>query len=149
MDRFAVAGYRGFSVVSRKEFPAKVCAQAALRSGGICEAARIPHVLEPCSVKLSTGNIFYEHINCDGLTGEPTLENCAVLCKACWLIKTRQYDLPVIAKAKRVERAHLGIRKRTSRPMPGSKRSGVRKRMSGAVERWPADRPSSRQNDHS
>lgn len=121
--------------MSRQEFPSKVKAQASLRSEGYCEAALIPHVLEPCEVKLTVGNIFYEHIICDGLTGEPTLENCACLCKACWRIKTRKYDQPKVAQAKRREQAHLGIRKTPSRPIPGSKASGWKKKMNGVVER--------------
>ena len=48
-----------------------------------------------------------DHINPDGLTGKPTLENARVLCKACHLEKTRG-DVAVIAKAKRREAKHLG-----------------------------------------
>lgn len=43
-------------------------------------------------------------------------------------------DVARIAKAKRQERGQLGLR-RTSRPMPGSKASGLRKRMNGKVEK--------------
>jgi 5-methylcytosine-specific restriction protein A len=35
----------------------------------------------------------------------------------------------------RVRMKHLGIRKRKSRPMPGSRDSGIKKRMDGTVER--------------
>lgn len=95
----------------------------------------IPHVLDPCRAKLSTGNIFYEHIICDGIDGEPVLENCAVLCKSCWRIKTRKYDQPIVAETKRQSRKHLGIRKAKGSPMMGTKASGWKKRMDGGVER--------------
>jgi 5-methylcytosine-specific restriction enzyme A len=43
--------------------------------------------------------------------------------------------VPRIAKAKRQQRAHLGAKARKSRPIPGSRASGLRKRMDGTVER--------------
>ena len=52
----------------------------------------------------------YDHDNPDGLTGEPTLENCKLLCLPCHEEKTRQ-DVAAIAKAKRREARNLGIRK--------------------------------------
>lgn len=36
----------------------------------------------------------------------------------------------------RIRKHHLGIRKKQSRPMPGTRASGIRKRMNGKVERW-------------
>lgn len=36
----------------------------------------------------------------------------------------------------RKRKKHIGLRKSKWRPMPGTKASGIRKRMSGAVERW-------------
>ncbi len=48
---------------------------------------------------------------------------------------TSERDIPAIAKAKRRERKHLGIRPRQSRPLPGTKASGLRKRFDGTVER--------------
>lgn len=47
---------------------------------------------------------------------------------------TAEVDIPRIAKAKRREAIHTGA-KRTSRPIPGSRASGLRKRMNGEVER--------------
>lgn len=110
--------------MSRQEFPNRVRSAAWARSGGQCEC---------CTRKLFPGDIHYDHINPDGLTGEPTLENCQVLCRSCHAPKTKA-DVANIARAKRREAKHLAIRS-TSRPMPGSKASGWRKRMSGQVER--------------
>jgi 5-methylcytosine-specific restriction protein A len=53
----------------------------------------------------------------------------------CAKIKTAR-DQKIIAKVNRVRAKHLGIKKRVSRALPGTRASGIRKRMSGAVERW-------------
>lgn len=111
----------------RREFSRKIKAQAALRAGGRCEN---------CTARLMTGSYHYDHDTPDGLGGEPTLENCKVLCKSCHSIKTTKQDVPAIAKAKRRERARFGIKKHQARPMPGTKASGIRKRMNGNIERW-------------
>ena len=108
----------------RQEFSKKVRLAAWDRAGGRCEA---------CTRKLFVGDIFYDHIAPDGLTGAPTVANCQCLCRSCHAVKTR-IDVANIARAKRREAKHLGIRS-TSRPLPGSKASGWRKRMSGQVER--------------
>jgi len=47
--------------------------------------------------------------------------------------KTRE-DVAIKSETARVRSKHLGIKK-ASRPMPGSKASGLRKRMNGTVER--------------
>ena len=67
--------------------------------------------------------------------GEDVDENCAPVLAWAHKEKTVQ-DVKRIAKGKRVREKHLGARKSRSRPIPGSKRSGVRKRMDGTVERW-------------
>ena len=92
----------------RKEFPGKIRVAAWERSRGLCEN---------CTRRLSPGDVFYEHLVPDGLTGQPTLENCGVYCKTCWSTKTRTYDHPTIAKAKRIEMRHLGA-KRSTQPDP-------------------------------
>ena len=85
----------------RREFPARVKIAAWERSHGHCES---------CTRKLFPGDINYDHDNPDGLTGEPTLDNCKVLCRACHSLKTKD-DVSRISKAKRVEKRHRGIRK--------------------------------------
>lgn len=97
------------------------------RCDGHCEIGMIPDMPEVgCGRKLYPGDINYDHINPDGLTGEPTLENCAVLCRSCHQLKTGKRDVPRIAKAKRREARDIGAY-RARRPMPGSKRSGWKK----------------------
>ncbi len=110
----------------RREFSAKVKVAAYERSQGRCEG---------CGSVLHVGRFAYDHQIPDGLGGEPTLENCMVLCTSCHGAKTAGADVPRIATMKRQKAKHLGA-KTTSRPIPGSKASGIRRRMNGKVERW-------------
>lgn len=86
----------------RREFSAKVKAAAAVRANGHCEQ---------CTRRLMAGDFHYDHDIPDGLDGEPTLENCKVLCRSCHKIKTAEEDVPRIAKAKRNYRKSRGIKK--------------------------------------
>jgi len=106
----------------RREFSAKVKALAFKRAEGCCEG---------CGRKLFSGDIHYDHANPDALGGEPTLENCAVLCRSCHQAKTSKKDIPAIAKSNRVRNRHIGIK-------PPSKFRGWRK-MNGQVV-WAKDR---------
>lgn len=107
----------------RREFPGKIKVAAWKRCSGKCES---------CSNPLSEGDIYYEHIICDALGGPPTLENCGVYCKTCWSLKTRIYDHPTIAKAKRIEMRHLGA-KRSRNPLPGGRNDKLKKKITGQV----------------
>ena len=90
----------------RREFSSKVMVAAFKRSGGHCER---------CSALLYVGKFQYDHANPDGLTGEPTLENCAVLCVNCHGEKTKA-DVKNIAQAKRRERNHVGAKRKREWP---------------------------------
>lgn len=85
----------------RREFPAKVKVESFRRANGRCEE---------CGCFLKPGKFAYDHIIADGLTGEPTLENCRALCFGCHSDKTKT-DMKLIAKARRRERRQAGIRK--------------------------------------
>jgi len=114
---------------TRREFPNSVKRAARDRAAGVCECHRVPQLptfCKGCGCKLGPGNIFYEHIDPDGLCGEPSLLNCAVLVKTCWRIKTNGYDIPKVAQAKRREDRHSGIARTTWRPMAGTKASGIK-----------------------
>ena len=89
--------------MSRREFPAKVKEQAYERANGFCE---IPW----CAAPLHPGKYHYDHVTADGIGGEPTLSNCAVICIACHRDKTKK-DVKAIAKTKRIRRRQIGIRK--------------------------------------
>lgn len=99
---------------SRREFPHKVKALAFQRADGRCER---------CTARLVVGKFAYDHVIADALGGEPTLENCAVLCVACHGLKTPS-DTTKAAKVKRIKRKLVaGIKKpsRFPKPPPGMK----------------------------
>lgn len=102
----------------RREFSKKVRIAAWERSGGHCEK---------CTAKIYGGNgPHYDHVLPDALGGEPTLDNCQVLCKTCHGGKTSGEDVPRIAKAKRGHEKRIGAR---------DKRGGFRgwRRFDGSV----------------
>lgn len=126
----------------RQEFPNPVKRAADERSGGICECHLLTHIpgfsAEGCGCPVGEGNRYYEHVNCDGNGGEPTLDNCAVLTKTCWSRKTGVYDRPLVKKTKRLRDKGRGImtgRAAKRRPMDGSRKSGWKKPMNGPAER--------------
>lgn len=86
----------------RREFSKQVRRDAFFRAGGKCEG---------CPAKLSVGKFHYDHDIPDGLGGEPTLDNCRVLCVACHGVKTRKLDVPAIAKTKRISDRAKGIKR--------------------------------------
>lgn len=92
--------------MSRREFPAKVKRDAAARANGHCEA---------CTTRLPYGGFHYDHDLPDWLGGEPTLENCRVLCLTCHKLKTSKQDAPQIAKAKRQRDGAQNIKSRSRR----------------------------------
>jgi 5-methylcytosine-specific restriction protein A len=123
----------------RREFSAPTKRAALERSEGRCEGVGVLYGLKPrlrCNAPLNRGKIF-DHVTADALGGEPTLENCLVICPTCNAVKTHKGDTPRIAKMKRQRDDHLGIKSRSSRPMPGSKGSGLRRRMDGTTWREP------------
>jgi len=65
-----------------------------------------------------------------GANGEINIEP---LCRDCHSIKTK-LDVRLKAKVARVRAKHLGLRVKRN-PFPGSRASGLRKRMNGRVER--------------
>lgn len=109
----------------RREFPAKIKLAAWTRCGGNCEG---------CGRKI-VGLPEYDHDKPDGLGGEPTLENCKVLCGMCHRIKTHEHDRPRMQKADNQKKSAANIKPKTRNPLPGSRGSKFRKRMDGTVER--------------
>jgi len=107
----------------RREFSKQVKRDALKRAAGKCEATGCGAVY---GVKFH-----FDHVIPDALNGEPTLENCAVLCHVCHAHKTRNHDIPRIAKAVRGSDKHLGIRKQSK--FSCSRDSKYKKRISGEV----------------
>ncbi len=91
----------------RQEFSRKTRATAFLRADGKCEQ---------CTTPLRPGKFIYDHILPDWFGGEPTLENCQVICAACDGKKTPT-DQASIAKTKRIRDKHTGAMK-PKRPWP-------------------------------
>lgn len=113
--------------MSRREFPRKVRAEVFLRAGGRCES-------QECGAKLKTGEGHYDHILPDALGGEPTADNCQLLCKVCHGAKTKE-DVGRIRKADRQRDKHTGAHKGSSNPLPGSRASKWKRKMNGEVVR--------------
>ncbi len=108
----------------RQEFPKRVKLQAWERANGKCEG---------CGALLRPGSFDYDHTLPDTMGGEPTLDNCKVLCRGCHDQKTFKSDIPIIAKSNRVLARHAGIKRQSSRPLPGGRKSPWRKKMNGEV----------------
>jgi 5-methylcytosine-specific restriction protein A len=96
----------------RREFSAKVRMAAYDRANGNCESCGI-HIRH---------SAHYDHRIADAVGGEPTLENCQLLCKACHAQKTFRDDVPTIAKSKRVRQKHILDRGRRNRSFRGWRR---------------------------
>lgn len=95
---------------ARREFPLKVRKLAFARC---CKSGTLPGIpqCENCGNQLRAGNIEYEHLDPDGLGGEPTLENCGVWCAVpCSSKKTHTEDNPRMVKADRVLRKTYGLK---------------------------------------
>lgn len=101
--------------MARNEFSSQVRKDAWKRCSGRCE--------EPgCGVKLQVGKFQFDHIKPDGLDGEPTLENCAVLCTAHHHKKTVEIDRPIMQKADNIRDKHFGLGEKKrgfGKPPPG------------------------------
>lgn len=114
----------------RREFPKSVKLAAWQRSSGKCEE---------CGAKLFPGKFHYDHTVPDALGGEPTLDNCKVLCavdrQSCHSVKThgatrdtkRYSDVSIIAKTKRLAKGP----KETKAKLPGGKGSKWKKTLRG------------------
>lgn len=94
--------------MSRQEFP------KAIKVAAVKRATRDGNVFcEECGCLAKRWEI--DHINPDGLTGRPVLENARLLCSSCHREKTA-LDVAAIAKAKRREANDLGVK--TAPPQP-------------------------------
>ena len=93
--------------MGRAEFKSSVKVAAWKRCAGRCEG---------CTAKLYPGKFDYDHIRADGLGGEPTLENCQVLCSSCHYVKTNHEDRPIMNKAdEMMKKQAAGIKTKSGR----------------------------------
>jgi 5-methylcytosine-specific restriction endonuclease McrA len=79
--------------------------------------------------------IIDEHVEPLWRGGSNDLSNRELWCKPCTRPKTAA-EATERAKSNRVRDKHIGAPKPKSRPIPGSRASGRRKRMNGNVEHW-------------
>ena len=121
----------------REEFTAEVRRAAWARANGFCEGrvwSDVAGEMTRCCAPIDLGEFHYDHIIPYWTCRDSSMSNCQVLCKACHRRKTKG-DVGDIAKVKRLQDKRGKVRKPKGRAMPGTKRSGLRKRMDGTVER--------------
>ena len=75
------------------------------------------------------------HIIALALGGKDEPENMGPAHDHCNMADAYQEVIPKRAKADRIRARHLGVKKRQSRPIPGSKDSGWKHKMDGTWER--------------
>src|ERR1700722_6525077 len=102
--------------MKRVEFSKKTMLERFQYANGHCEA---------CGCKLLTGRINYDHDNPETFSHDNSFNNCRAMCRGCHDLKTFGKDIPAVAKSNRIRAKHLGIRRHSSRPMPGSRASGI------------------------
>lgn len=110
-------------MTDRRSLSGKLRAKILLRHDGRCAI---------CGKRLSAGQWEVDHIAALVHGGKNEEDNYRALCVPCHRGKSKS---DVQAKAK-VERIRIGGKTRKSRPLPGSRASGIRKRFNGTVERW-------------
>jgi 5-methylcytosine-specific restriction protein A len=86
--------------VIRREFSRAVRREVLARANGKCEGPE-------CGAFLKIHEGEYDHILPNELGGEPTVENCRLLCRVCHRIKTKA-DLGCIRKGARMRDKHDG-----------------------------------------
>lgn len=93
---------------------------------------------ENCGNVLRSGNIEYEHLDADGLGGEPTLENCGVWCAVpCSKKKTFTEDNPRMSKADRVLKKNFGLgRQKQKIQSAGFRKAEPQRSASRPVNKW-------------
>lgn len=109
----------------RFEFSRKDRREIHLRANGHCEG---------CGAMLKPGEGEYDHRIAQGYGGENVVENGQLLCRVCHKAKTAR-DKAITEKTKRRRDKHTGVYVKHSHPLPGTKASGVRKKMNGTIER--------------
>jgi 5-methylcytosine-specific restriction endonuclease McrA len=104
------------------------------RDGFNCQICGMP--IDPEAPVRGKFSLSIDHIIPLAIGGSHTADNVRATHLVCNLGKAQTSDTPKAAKTKRQSDKHLGIRSAAKRPLPGTKASGIRKRMSGQVEEW-------------
>lgn len=124
------ARYHAFKTEDRKTLTDQQRAKLFLDRGGRCHK---------CSRKLGPADKWIvEHVIALENGGDNEWGNLDLTCSWC-LPKKNADDAAQAAKTRDIAVSHIvprDQRKPRSRPMPGSRASGVRKRMNGQTEKW-------------
>lgn len=109
----------------RKRFSPKERLRIFSLHGGICHL---------CEGKIQVGDAWdIEHVTPLALGGDNSDDNCQLAHRKCHSQKSRE-DVGNIARAKRREARHLGIKK-SRNPLPGGRSSPWKRTMDGRVIR--------------
>ncbi|WP_024516942.1 hypothetical protein [Bradyrhizobium sp. Tv2a-2] len=125
----------------RTEFPQSVRKAAFRRCCLGCRVKGVENIpgvpqCEGCGTELRPGNIFYEHMDPDGLGGDPTAENCQVRCRNCKKTKDK-VDNAIMTKADNVLKASYGLKRKTKKiQSKGFEKAPGQRRASTPVEKW-------------
>lgn len=115
--------------MTRDEFPVSVRKAAFKRAGGICECGcGQPFTDHPKE------RPHYDHDLPDFLGGTNDLENCKVLRVCCHQVKTYGQDMTKIVKVRRGQKDRQNLKAKKQK-IPGSKGTGLRKKLNGTVVR--------------
>lgn len=105
--------------------PSRVRVRVFEKAGGKCQS---------CTRKINAGDSWdADHIVAIVNGGANKETNLQCLCGWCHEQKTKA-DVKQKSQVARAKNSHLGLKRRKGRPMPGTKASGIRRRMNGAVE---------------
>ena len=107
--------------------PPRVRVRVLMRFACICQI---------CTTKIAVKKWVCDHRRAIINGGENRESNLWPIHVACDRTVKTPSDVAEKSENARVAMKHHGIRKAKGRPMPGTRASGIRKRMSGRVERW-------------
>lgn len=110
-------------MADRRSFTEKQRIQIFMRQKGLCAI---------CHTKMQPGGYEIDHTHALALGGDNDDGNYRAVHRKCHWDKSKQ-DVQALAK---IDRVIAGGTKRKGRPLPGTRASGLRRRMNGQVERW-------------
>lgn len=122
--------------LARTEFPLSVKKAAFARA---CKPDGMPKCEAPgCGKVIRAGHLRYEHLQPDGLGGEPTLENCGIWCDVCADKKTFTEDNPRMQKADRVLKQTFDLKPspRAKIQSRGFAKAAPQRKASAPIEKW-------------
>ena len=105
--------------------PPRVRLRIWIRANGICQI---------CTRRIFGEIPQYDHVIALINGGGHRENNIQLVCFTCHTSKSRD-DVAEKSMIYHKRLKHIGIKKTSSRPMPGTKASGLKKRMDGTVER--------------